>query len=275
MPEWIQINAIDVVAARHGRGLRRGDDVQARRLPSVPLQDDRLRQDLDEDRDRHPGSRASRASCARTRSRRGLLYAGTELGLYVSFDDGASWQPFQRNLPVDADHRPDGQGRRPRRRDAGPLVLGARRPDAAARLQGRDPRQKRSISSRPRRRSGFRAEASAATTTSAEARRRARIRPRACSITYWLKDKPRDSDKLTVEILDGDTLLRSYTNEKKDKDKGKERADDDDRADKPLEPKAGLNRIVWDMRILRPTLLPKAISGAATADRWSRPASTP
>ena len=32
--------------------------------------------------------------------RRGLLFAGTETGLYLSFDDGASWQPFQRNLPV-------------------------------------------------------------------------------------------------------------------------------------------------------------------------------
>jgi len=32
--------------------------------------------------------------------RRGLLYAGTETGLYVSFDDGAHWQPLQRNLPV-------------------------------------------------------------------------------------------------------------------------------------------------------------------------------
>jgi photosystem II stability/assembly factor-like uncharacterized protein len=31
--------------------------------------------------------------------RRGLLYAGTEGGLYVSFDDGASWQPFRNNLP--------------------------------------------------------------------------------------------------------------------------------------------------------------------------------
>ncbi|MBX9928820.1 MAG: hypothetical protein K2X99_07895, partial [Gemmatimonadaceae bacterium] len=31
--------------------------------------------------------------------RRGLLYAGTENGLYVSFDDGANWQPLQNNLP--------------------------------------------------------------------------------------------------------------------------------------------------------------------------------
>ncbi len=31
---------------------------------------------------------------------RGLLYAGTERGIYVSFDDGARWQPLQLNLPV-------------------------------------------------------------------------------------------------------------------------------------------------------------------------------
>jgi photosystem II stability/assembly factor-like uncharacterized protein len=32
--------------------------------------------------------------------RRGLLYAGTETGLHVSFDGGGHWQPFQGNLPV-------------------------------------------------------------------------------------------------------------------------------------------------------------------------------
>jgi len=31
--------------------------------------------------------------------REGLLYAGTEYGMYVSFDDGRNWQPFQLNLP--------------------------------------------------------------------------------------------------------------------------------------------------------------------------------
>jgi len=30
----------------------------------------------------------------------GLLFAGTELGIYVSFDDGDDWQPLQLNLPV-------------------------------------------------------------------------------------------------------------------------------------------------------------------------------
>jgi photosystem II stability/assembly factor-like uncharacterized protein len=33
-------------------------------------------------------------------NQRGLLYAGTETGLYVSFDDGANWQSMQFNLPV-------------------------------------------------------------------------------------------------------------------------------------------------------------------------------
>jgi photosystem II stability/assembly factor-like uncharacterized protein len=32
--------------------------------------------------------------------RRGLLYAGTETGIYVSFDDGGRWQSLRLNLPV-------------------------------------------------------------------------------------------------------------------------------------------------------------------------------
>src|SRR2546421_502263 len=32
--------------------------------------------------------------------RRGLLYSGTETGLYVSFDDGAHWQSLRLNLPA-------------------------------------------------------------------------------------------------------------------------------------------------------------------------------
>ncbi len=33
-------------------------------------------------------------------TQKGLLFAGTELGIYVSFDDGDHWQPLQLNLPV-------------------------------------------------------------------------------------------------------------------------------------------------------------------------------
>lgn len=31
---------------------------------------------------------------------KGLLYAGTETGLFISLDDGLNWQPFQLNLPL-------------------------------------------------------------------------------------------------------------------------------------------------------------------------------
>ena len=32
--------------------------------------------------------------------RKGLLYAGTETGMYISFNDGANWEKFQLNLPI-------------------------------------------------------------------------------------------------------------------------------------------------------------------------------
>src|SRR5688500_14465023 len=32
--------------------------------------------------------------------RRGLLYAGTERGVWVSFNDGVTWQTLRRNLPI-------------------------------------------------------------------------------------------------------------------------------------------------------------------------------
>jgi len=34
------------------------------------------------------------------RQRPGLLYAGTEYGMYISYDDGANWRKFQLNLPI-------------------------------------------------------------------------------------------------------------------------------------------------------------------------------
>ena len=40
-------------------------------------------------------TRAMRAD----RKREGLLYAGTEYGMYISYDDGANWKSFQLNLP--------------------------------------------------------------------------------------------------------------------------------------------------------------------------------
>jgi photosystem II stability/assembly factor-like uncharacterized protein len=47
-----------------------------------------------------PRSMLSYAHCVREDPiRRGLLYLGTENGVYVTFDDGEHWQPLQNNLP--------------------------------------------------------------------------------------------------------------------------------------------------------------------------------
>ncbi len=41
--------------------------------------------------------------------RKGLLFAGTERAVYVSFDDGENWQPLRLNMPAtsvrDLDHQ--------------------------------------------------------------------------------------------------------------------------------------------------------------------------
>ena len=38
--------------------------------------------------------------CVQIEKEQGLLYAGTEYGMYISYDDGANWKSFQLNLPV-------------------------------------------------------------------------------------------------------------------------------------------------------------------------------
>ena len=74
-------------------------------------------------------------------ARRGLLYCGTETGIYVSFDDGGNWQRLETNLPDRADLGPGRQGDRPRRRHAWPLLLDSGRHHAAA-SDARQPRER-------------------------------------------------------------------------------------------------------------------------------------
>src|SRR5450759_164541 len=85
--------------------------------------------------------------------------------------------------------------------------------------------------------------------------------PNGVMIDYWLRDKPTEKSKITVEILATGKVIRKLDNEKKDE--GKPEAAEDSAAqtqkEKKLEPKEGLNRFVWDMRVLKPTLVPKAV----------------
>ena len=82
-----------------GERLRRDRPPSGRRLQALRLPHPRWRPELDARHGRHPDGEL-RQRGARGPGRRGLLYAGTEKGVYVSFDDGDHWQPLQLNLPV-------------------------------------------------------------------------------------------------------------------------------------------------------------------------------
>jgi photosystem II stability/assembly factor-like uncharacterized protein len=196
--------------------------------------------------------------------RRGLLYAGTEAGLYISFDDGANWQPFQRNLPY------------------APITdLAIKNDDLVVATQGRafwildDLTALRKwdeaiggsaaylFPPRPTVRMDIHARGE-----EDEPEAEGKNMPAGVVVDYWLKDAPKPNDRILLEFFDGDTLLRSYSNQKppqaedlKERDAQAELQKD---RDKPLEPKAGVNRFVWDLRIMKPTLVPKAVFNEGT-----------
>ena len=60
-------------------------------------------------------------------TRRGLLYAGTQHGVYISYDDGDRWQPLSLNLPDVPIVGRLGRGQRHRDRHARPQLLRPRR----------------------------------------------------------------------------------------------------------------------------------------------------
>ena len=193
--------------------------------------------------------------------RRGLLFAGTETGLYLSFDDGATWQPFQRNLPVvpvtDLTVRNDDLVVATQGRsfwvldDLTPLRLW--KPEIAG-------KELHLFAPKP----SVRMAGGGAWWMEAEGGPRGvgANPPNGVYVHYWLKEKPPEKPKgkeaVTIEILDGDAVLRTFTSEKPP-EPGEGAPPPDESRERPLEPKEGLNRFVWDMRMLRPQLVPRAV----------------
>lgn len=99
MPEWIQINSLD--ASAH--------DAATAYIAATMYKHDDFRPYLYKTSDYGktwkkitngiPDGAFTRV-IREDPNKKGLLYAGTETGIYVSFDDGENWQPLQLNLPV-------------------------------------------------------------------------------------------------------------------------------------------------------------------------------
>jgi photosystem II stability/assembly factor-like uncharacterized protein len=182
--------------------------------------------------------------------RRGLLYMGTELGVFVSFDDGESWDSLQLNLPVTP---------------VTDLRIQERENDLVASTAGRSfwilddlsPLQQvdSSVTSaklhlfaprpayRVERGFGFGAPVAVGKNP-----------PAGAILDFIVAEVSEEKEKkLTLEILDSSgSLVRRYPPEAPPEGPAAERD--------PWKPKAGMNRVSWDLRHESPKRVPGLFS---------------
>jgi photosystem II stability/assembly factor-like uncharacterized protein len=99
MPEWIQINSIDASAHDPGTAyvaatMYKSDDFRPYLYKTTDY--GKSWKKIVNGIPDHSFTRVVREDP----NHKGLLVAGTEFGLYISFDDGENWKPFQLNLPI-------------------------------------------------------------------------------------------------------------------------------------------------------------------------------
>jgi photosystem II stability/assembly factor-like uncharacterized protein len=191
--------------------------------------------------------------------REGLIYVGTELGMFVSFDDGAHWQSLQLNLPVvpitditvhDQDLVVATQGRSFWILDDLTPLHQVSESVAAEDAWLYTPRD----TVRAHQTRGFSGE-------------RAPESPAAGAlIYYWLAEEP--DERIELEILDaGGEVLRTFRSAETEDaaDSGAaaddDEEDDDDEPDLPAE--QGMNRFVWDLKREGPDLIDGALFSLA------------
>jgi photosystem II stability/assembly factor-like uncharacterized protein len=185
---------------------------------------------------------------------KGLLFAGTEAHLYVSYNDGANWLPFQLNLPnvpitdITFQKREDDmvvatQGR-------GFYVLSDL--GVVRALAGKVPQQDVTLFT-PRK--TYRYSGGGGFRTPPDAGQNP---PNGVVVYYWLKSKPTGEVKLRFLDADG-KLIREFTSkeEKKDSEEGVD--PEERRPPAKVSDKEGMNRFVWDMRYPDSTKFPGLI----------------
>ena len=191
-------------------------------------------------------------------NRRGLLYAGTETGLHVSFDDGDNWQSLQLNLPVVP---------------ITDLVIHKREKDLVAATQGRsfwvlddttvlhqmaDAAKADAYLFKPEdsyRMPGGGGFLPRGATVGQNP-------PAGAVIYYYLKSKP--SSDVTIEILDASGKSVKKFTSKPDSEAAPVQGSDEEglggRGGPTRVPaEAGLNRFVWDLRYPDATRFPRMI----------------
>jgi hypothetical protein len=102
LPEWRTINTIELSKANAGRAIVTAYGYMMNDfMPYVYLTNDygRTWKRIADGRNGIPDGDYTRV-VREDPDRPGLLYAGTEHGMYISFDEGAHWQRFQQNLPA-------------------------------------------------------------------------------------------------------------------------------------------------------------------------------
>ena len=180
-----------------------------------------------------------------------LLYAGTELGVYVSFDDGAHWQPLQLNLPVTP---------------INDLVVKGN--DLAAATNGRsfwildDVTPLRQVTPQI-------AQADVVLYQPETAHRMHYPEgvdkhgpvglnpPNGALIDYYLKTEPKD--EVTLEILDAQgKVIRHLSSREKNKNEQPPEWPDLERPSNLIPAQAGFNRFGWNLRYDSPVATPGA-----------------
>lgn len=99
MPEWMQINDMVVNPFEPGGLYVAGTRYKSDDFTPYLYKTSDYGKSWEKITDGIPDDHFTRAIEADP-EREGLLYAGTESGMYVSFNDGVSWSSFQLNLPI-------------------------------------------------------------------------------------------------------------------------------------------------------------------------------
>ncbi|MFQ5708030.1 MAG: WD40/YVTN/BNR-like repeat-containing protein [bacterium] len=196
-------------------------------------------------------------------NRKGLLYAGTERGVHVSFDDGAHWQSLQLNLPAVPIHD---------------MAIQARERDLVVATHGRsfwildDLTPLYEID----------AQVAQADLHLFKVRATYRIRsfsfrrpglsvgenpPNGAVFHYYFKEKPTEEVKL--EILDADgQSIKTFSSKGEEKEQKKKKETEAFFGEPPQKDKvpaeAGMNRFVWDLRYPDATKVPGALLWAGS-----------